>query len=81
MTFNLQLANKRRNDKGAADEVSICFKIKPDMVLARSIYYRVNIDSKEGQTELYRYANRLKNIGIEYVYVEDAGEGISIRCY
>lgn len=54
-------------------------KLKPDMVLARSIYYRDCLILKEGQTELYRYANRLKNIGIEYVYVEDAfSEGIEV---
>ncbi|MGB4658638.1 MAG: HD domain-containing phosphohydrolase, partial [Mobilitalea sp.] len=53
--------------------------IKPDMVLAKSIYYRDCMILRSGQADLGRYANSLKNMGIDYVYVEDAlSEGIEI---
>jgi len=53
--------------------------IKPDMVLAKSIYYRDCMILRSGQADLGRYSNSLKNMGIDYVYVEDAmSEGIEI---
>jgi HD-GYP domain-containing protein (c-di-GMP phosphodiesterase class II) len=45
--------------------------IKPEMELAKSIYHNNNILLNTGVKNLHRYKNRLKNIGINYVYVED----------
>jgi putative nucleotidyltransferase with HDIG domain len=53
--------------------------IKPDMVLAKSIYYRDCLVLKEGQTDLGRFVNSLNNMGIDCVYVEDSkSDGIKI---
>lgn len=45
--------------------------IKPDMVLAKSIYYKDCLVLKDGQTDLERFVNSLKRLGIDYIYVED----------
>lgn len=53
--------------------------LKPDMVLAKSIYYRDCLVLKAGQTDLERYARSLNNMGIDCVYVEDSkSDGIDI---
>ncbi len=53
--------------------------IKPDMVLAKSIYYMDCLILHEGQPNLIRYADRLRKMGIDYVYVEDhKSDGIEI---
>lgn len=53
--------------------------LKPEMVLAKSIYYRECLILRAGQTNLVRYVENLHNMGIEYIYVEDAkSEGIEI---
>ncbi|BBF44480.1 HD-hydrolase domain [Lachnospiraceae bacterium KM106-2] len=53
--------------------------IKPDMVLAKSIYYRDCLILKAGQTDIAKFCKNLKRMGIEYVYVEDdKSEGIII---
>jgi HD-GYP domain-containing protein (c-di-GMP phosphodiesterase class II) len=53
--------------------------IKPEMVLAKSIFYKDTLVLKDGQTDLERFANSLKNLGIDYIYVEDAkSDGIVI---
>ncbi len=45
--------------------------IKPEMELAKSIYHNSNILLNTGVKNLHKYKDRLKNIGINYVYVED----------
>jgi putative nucleotidyltransferase with HDIG domain len=53
--------------------------IKPDMVLAKSIYYRDCLVLKVGQKDIGRFAGNLKNMGIDYIYVEDSkSDGIEI---
>jgi putative nucleotidyltransferase with HDIG domain len=53
--------------------------LRPDMVLAKSIYYRECLILKEGCNDLEKYINSLKNMGIDYVYVEDSkSKGIEI---
>ncbi len=53
--------------------------LKPDMVLAKSIYYRECLVLREGMNNLEQYINSLKNMGIDYVYVEDSkSSGIEI---
>ncbi len=53
--------------------------LKPDMVLAKSIYYRDCLVLKVGQTGLERYVRSLGNMGIDCVYVEDSkSDGIEI---
>ncbi len=53
--------------------------LKPDMILAKSIYYRDCLILREGQADLDRYANRLLQLGIDCVYVEDTkSNGIEI---
>lgn len=53
--------------------------IKPEMVLAKAIYYKDCLILRQGMTDLQRFANSLNNLGIEYVYVEDEkSEGIEI---
>jgi len=47
-------------------------RITPNMVLAKSIFYRDCLILKEGQTDIDRFVNRLQNMGIEYVYIEDS---------
>lgn len=46
--------------------------LKPNMVLAKSIYYRDCLILKEGQTDIGKFINNLTNMGINYVYVEDS---------
>lgn len=45
--------------------------LKPDMVLAKSIYYNDCLVLKEGSKDITRFTNSLHNMGIHYVYVED----------
>lgn len=53
--------------------------LKPDMVLAKSIYYRDCLVLRSGQTELEQYVNSLQKLGIDCVYVEDSkSNGIEI---
>lgn len=53
--------------------------IKPDMKLAKAIYYKDCLILRAGVNELQRFTNSLKNLGIEYVYVDDAySDGIEI---
>ena len=53
--------------------------IKPDMILAKSIYYNDCLVLKAGQSDLSRYASKLKNLNIDYLYVEDPlSDGIEI---
>jgi HD-GYP domain-containing protein (c-di-GMP phosphodiesterase class II) len=53
--------------------------IKPDMVLAKAIYYKDCLILRQGLTDIERFTNSLKNLGIEYVYVEDEkSDGIEI---
>lgn len=53
--------------------------IKPDMVLAKSIYYNDCLILRQGLTDLQRFENSLNNLGIECVYVDDEkSEGIEI---
>ncbi len=53
--------------------------LRPDMVLAKSIYHRDCLILKAGQTDLSRFVSNLNNMGIEYVFVEDGrSEGITI---
>lgn len=53
--------------------------IKPDMVLAKSIYYKDCLVLREGQTDLERFINSLRNLGIDFIYVDDkTGDGIVI---
>ncbi len=46
-------------------------EITQEMKLARPIISGGTYLLREGQTELTRYREKLKNIGIEYIYVED----------
>ncbi len=46
--------------------------LKPEMVLAKSIYYRDCLVLKEGTGDLERYTNSLKRLGIDYIYIEDS---------
>lgn len=53
--------------------------IEPDMVLAKSIYYEDCLIIRAGLTNLQRFTNGLKRLGIDYIYVEDSkSEGIEI---
>jgi putative nucleotidyltransferase with HDIG domain len=53
--------------------------LKPDMVLAKSLYHRDKLILKEGCDDLDKHANALKNLGFDYVYVEDhISQGIEI---
>lgn len=53
--------------------------IKPDMSLAKAIYYEDTLILRAGVTNLQRFANSLKKLGIDYVYVEDSkSDGIEI---
>jgi HD-GYP domain-containing protein (c-di-GMP phosphodiesterase class II) len=49
--------------------------LKPEMALAKSIYYRDNLVLKEGTVNLERYSNSLRRLGIEYIYIEDSKSG------
>jgi uncharacterized domain HDIG len=53
--------------------------LKPDMVLAKSIYYRDCLVLRQGQTDLERFTKSLSNMGIDCVYVDDPkSDGIEI---
>lgn len=53
--------------------------LKPDMVLARSVYQRDALVLKKGCSGIQKYIPNLTNMGISYVYVEDnESEGIVI---
>ncbi len=53
--------------------------LRPDMVLAKSIYYRDCLVLKAGSCDLDRYKKNLLNMGIDFVYVEDdKSSGIEI---
>lgn len=45
--------------------------IKPEMKLAKSIYHKGNILLNTGVKNLHQYKDKLKSIGINYVYIED----------
>ena len=45
--------------------------LKPDMVLAKPIYHNDLLILREGLTNLNRFTDSLRRLGIEYVYVED----------
>ena len=53
--------------------------LMPDMKLAKAIYYKDCLILREGLVDLQRFANSLKNMGIEYIYVDDSkSDGIVI---
>ncbi len=53
--------------------------LKPDMILAKSIYYRDCLVLRQGQTDLVRFTKNLINMGIDCVYVDDPkSDGIEI---
>ncbi|MGF7142859.1 HD-GYP domain-containing protein (c-di-GMP phosphodiesterase class II) [Anaerotaenia torta] len=53
--------------------------LKPEMVLAKSIYYHDNLVLREGTENLERYAKSLTRLGIDYIYIEDnKSHGIEI---
>lgn len=53
--------------------------LKPDMVLAKSLYYRDCLILKAGCDDLEKHSGALKKLGIEYIYVEDSkSNGIEI---
>ncbi|MDZ7672813.1 MAG: HD-GYP domain-containing protein [Halanaerobiales bacterium] len=45
--------------------------ITSDMTLAKKIYYHNNILLNTGIKDLHKYKDKLKSIGINYVYIED----------
>lgn len=45
--------------------------LKPEMVLAKSIYHNDCLFLSRGMSNLNRFADSLKRLGIEYIYVED----------
>jgi putative nucleotidyltransferase with HDIG domain len=53
--------------------------LKQDMVLAKSIYYNDLMLLRKGQSDIVRFGEKLRNLGIEYVYIEDSkSDGIEI---
>lgn len=53
--------------------------IQKDMTLARNIYKLGCIYLKKGEHDLYKYSKRLKELGVDYVYVyDDDSDGIAI---
>lgn len=52
-------------------KVSI-FMIKPDMRLAKSIYYNNRLLVSEGTSNLNRFITTLSNKGIYYIYIQDS---------
>jgi putative nucleotidyltransferase with HDIG domain len=53
--------------------------LRPDMVLAKAIYHNDCLILRKGLSDLNRFTDSLKRLGIEYVYVEDAkSDGIEI---
>jgi len=54
-------------------------KLDPHMKLAKPIFYRDTLVLKQGCTDLNRFAKKLSNLGINYVYVNDeVSDGIDI---
>lgn len=54
--------------------------ITPDMKLGKSIYSEAVMLLRKGTANLNRYINKLNELGIQYIYVDDqAGEGIEIH--
>ncbi len=54
--------------------------LTPDMILANNVYKQGCIYLKQGQRNICRYDDRLKNLGVDYVYVVDkASEDIEIK--
>ena len=45
--------------------------LKPEMVLAKSIYHRDCLVLKEGTNDLERFVSSLRKLGIDYIYIED----------
>jgi len=45
--------------------------LKPDMILAKPIYHNDLLILRKGLTNLNRFVESLRRLGIEYVYVED----------
>lgn len=53
--------------------------LKPNMILAKSIYYNDCLILRDGQKDIDRFVKQLYNMGIEYVYIEDSkSKGIEI---
>lgn len=46
--------------------------LRPDMVLAKAIYYKDCLVLREGISDLHRFTKSLMNLGIEYVYINDS---------
>lgn len=53
--------------------------LQPEMKIARAVYQQGALILPEGRSNITRYIPNLRNMGIEYVYVEDGkSEGIEI---
>lgn len=53
--------------------------LKPDMKLARAVYNQGALILPAGRADVARYVSNLRNMGVDYVYVEDdKSEGIEI---
>jgi len=53
--------------------------LKPEMKLAKAIYYKDCLILRAGVTDMQRYTSSLKNLGIDYIYIDDAySDGIEI---
>lgn len=53
--------------------------LRPDMVLAKDIYHNDCLILRKGLSNLNRFSDSLRRLGIEYVYVEDVkSDGIEI---
>ncbi len=53
--------------------------IKPEMKLAKAIYYKDCLILRAGIMDIQRFTNSLKNLGIEYVYIDDDfSDGIDV---
>jgi len=53
--------------------------LRPEMKIARAVYYKGALVLPEGRSNVTRYIPNLRNMGVEYVYVEDdKSEGIEI---
>ncbi len=46
--------------------------LKPDMKIARAVYNQSALILPEGRSDVAKYISNLRNMGIEYVYVEDS---------
>ena len=47
-------------------------KLDSRMILAKPIYYRDILILKEGCSELHRFSEKLSNLGIDFIYINDA---------